>query len=147
MSESEQPSESFASFENVTREIWPWPNFSPAELACKGSGRLVIAPAFMDRLQRLRDAFGEPLRVSSGYRSPAYNARVSSTGADGPHTSGRAVDIAIAGADAFWLLGLALEHGFTGIGVRQSGPWDGRFLHLDDLEEAPGRPRPRLWSY
>jgi len=37
---------------------------------------------------------------------------------------------------------LALELGFTGIGVQQKGT--GRFPHLDTLEEPP---RPNVWSY
>ena len=124
---------------------WPYHYFTETELACKGTGECKMDPAFMLRLERLRMVFGKPLIVTSGYRSPAYNAKVSGTGQDGPHTTGRAVDVSIRGADALKLIDLALECGFTGIGVKQSG--DGRFLHLDDLPAAPGRPRPTIWSY
>lgn len=133
---------------SVQAADWPWPNFSPRELACRGSGAILVVPPFMERLQHLRSAWRGPLRVTSGYRSPAHNAAVSSTGRDGPHTTGRAVDIAIAGADALDLLVLARTHGFTGIGVAQRGPHGSRFIHLDDLEshETAG-PRPWMWSY
>jgi zinc D-Ala-D-Ala carboxypeptidase len=40
---------------------------------------------------------------------------------------------------------LALEQGFTGIGVSQKGAI--RFIHVDDLPDAPGQPRPTIWSY
>jgi hypothetical protein len=125
---------------------WRWPNFTPAEFACRGSGKLLIVPAFMDRLQRLRNTFAKPMPITSGYRSPEHNRAVSSTGYNGPHTTGRAVDIRIAGEAADKLFDLAKPHGFTGRGIRQHGDWSGRFLHLDDLT-APEHPRPRIWSY
>jgi hypothetical protein len=34
---------------------WRWPNFSPAEIACRGTGKLLINEAALDRLQALRD--------------------------------------------------------------------------------------------
>ena len=100
--------------------------------------------AFLVRLEQLRRAFGKPMRLSSAYRCPNYNARISKTGRDGPHTTGRAVDVLISGEDAYRLVQLALEHGFTGIGIAQRGPHERRFIHLDDLE---GPTRPWVWSY
>jgi len=44
-------------------------------------------------------------------------------------------------AQAHRLLVLACAAGFTGIGVAQKG--NGRFIHLDDLQEG----RPAVWSY
>lgn len=122
-----------------------WPNFSPDEFACKGDGTLSVNPVFMDRLQTLRTFYAKPMIISSGYRSPEYNASVSSTGLTGPHTTARAADIAVRGADALHLITLALEVGFIGIGVNQRG--NSRFIHLDDLPDAPGQPRPWIWSY
>jgi hypothetical protein len=61
-------------------EAWRWPNFTPQEFACRGSGRLLIVPAYMDKLQRLRTMYGRPLVVTSGYRPPEHNRVVSSTG-------------------------------------------------------------------
>lgn len=121
-----------------------WPNFSPEEFRCKGSGRMEMNVDFLDRLQALRTAFGKPMIITSGYRSPEHNKAVSSTGSDGPHTTGRAVDVAVSGADAVKLVGLAIQMGFTGIGVKQKGPHAGRFIHLDDLTAGP---RPGMWSY
>lgn len=138
---------SFANWRDVPAEFWVWPHFTPAEFRCRESGRLVVAPGFMDRLEALRAIFDRPIRVNSGYRAPAYNARISKSGLEGPHTTGRAGDFAVAGIEAWDLEGLARDAGFTGIGVMQRGDWAGRYLHLDDLETAPGRPRPRLWSY
>ena len=100
--------------------------------------------AFMDRLEALRMEFGRPINVSSGYRSPEYNAKVSTTGLTGPHTTGRAVDILISGEDAIALIAMAIRLGFTGFGVSQHGPHRGRFVHLHDLAAPGGR---KLWSY
>jgi uncharacterized protein YcbK (DUF882 family) len=101
----------------------------------------------MDRLVGLREEWGHPIHLSSAFRCPTYNQQMSRTGRQGPHTTGRAVDILIYGAEALALLDLALAHGYTGIGIKQTGPQTQRYLHLDDLEDAPGQPRPWLWSY
>lgn len=122
------------------------PFFHPAEFECQCKcGRSEMVPAFVADLEALRTAYGKPLIVSSGYRCPAHNARVSSTGLDGPHTTGRAVDFAIRGADAYQLMSLAIRMGFTGVGVNQKG--GGRFLHLDKLPGGASQPRPMVWSY
>lgn len=122
-------------------------NFPESELRCHcGCGRADMKQATLDRLQRLRDRFG-PMTINSGYRCPDYNAKVSHTGSTGPHTTGQAVDVKVAGNKALQLITLAIECGFTGIGVSQKGPHDGRFVHLDDLPNGPGQPRPWLWSY
>ncbi|WP_354504833.1 D-Ala-D-Ala carboxypeptidase family metallohydrolase [Limibacillus sp. MBR-115] len=132
---------------------WRWPHFSPRELAERSSkweeGRspLRIDENFLDHLEALRMAFGRPLIVTSGYRSPEHNKRVSSTGNSGPHTTGRAVDVHIYGSAAFDLLDASLAHGFTGIGLQQKGPVSSRFIHLDDLPGNDTRKRPWIWSY
>lgn len=131
-----------------------WPNFHPIELAEKsdgwqqGSTPILIMPSFLDRLQKLREVFGKPLVIASGYRSPHYNNAVSKTGYTGPHTTGRAVDLKIHGKDAYAVLSVALSLGFTGIGIKQTGPYAGRFIHLDDLQEDETKSsRPWVWGY
>ena len=121
-------------------------HFSKGEFACKCGCNLVeMDKAFVLRLDQLRDRLGTPLMVSSGYRCPEYNDKISSTGLDGPHTTGHAADLRVMGHDAYRVLTRASELGFTGIGVAQKG--QGRFLHLDDLPPHQGRPRPWVWSY
>ena len=118
-------------------------NFSDAELACRcGCGGLPPED-FQEELQRLRESYGSPMRLSSAYRCPDYHDRVSSTGREGPHTKG-AVDVLIWGDPAHELLMLALAYGWTGIGVSQKGTKESRFLHLDRLS---GETRPWVWSY
>lgn len=121
-----------------------WTYFKYADFVCKHCGQNHTDPAFIDRLDELRRRVGFPLPVNSGYRCPVHNAAVSSTGLDGPHTL-TAVDLSVDRGRAYIVLREALTMGFKGIGVKQHG--GGRFIHLDDLPEAPGQPRPTVWSY
>ena len=98
----------------------------------------------MDDLESLRLAYGKPLKVNRGYSCPARNAKVSTTGESGPHTTGRAVDLAVSGGWVNVLLAEATKLKFTGIGLKQHGPHEGRFLHLDTIHEGP---RPNTWTY
>jgi len=134
-------------YKAVLPEDWKWPNFKPEEFRCRESDTIIVVSEFMSRLQDLRYFLGFPLVLTSGYRSPKYNARISSTGEDGPHTTGRAVDINIWGGRAFRLISHAAEFGFTGIGSMQKGSWSKRFVHLDDLETIGDRVRPNTWTY
>ena len=116
-----------------------------------GSGNN-MKKSFVQKMENLRGADGYPIRVTSGYRGPDYNDKVSLTGKAGPHTTGRAADCAIdLPSDCFRLFKCALELGFTGFGVKCDADLDDHgnsrnFLHLDDLDE-PEFPRPMIWSY
>lgn len=121
-------------------------HFSREELACKHCGQMHIPLASIERLQALRDKVGHVLRVTSGYRCPEHNNVVSSTGRKGPHTKA-AFDIAIYGEDAYRLVRAAIDVGFTGIGVKQTGPVEQRFIHVDDLVGDADIVRPYIWSY
>ena len=61
---------------DVPERVWRWPNFSPAEIACRGTGKLLVDEPALDRLQALRDRLGKPLIVCSAYRSPKHNRAV-----------------------------------------------------------------------
>lgn len=126
-------------------ELWRWgPYFTVKEFSCTATGECLMNPDFMDLLVGIRKEYNAPMIVSSGYRSPSYNAQVSTTGETGPHTTGRAVDILVDRGNAYKLLTIALQRGVTGVGINQRG--EGRFLHLDNLT-GPTYPRPTIWSY
>lgn len=129
------------------KTAWPYANFTEKEMACKCCGKAYMDPAFMKSLQLLRDAVGFPLAVSSGYRCHEHNAKVSSTGKTGPHTTGKAADLLVSGDRAYRVMREAMQLGFTGVGVSQKGPHGGRFVHVDTIENGPGCPRPTCWSY
>ena len=38
-----------------------WPTFSPAEIACRGTGKLLANEAALDRLRALQDRLSTPL--------------------------------------------------------------------------------------
>ena len=119
--------------------------FSHPELVCRcGCQREEMAPGFMLQLELLREQLGFPLYVASAFRCPEHNVQVSTTGANGPHTTGRAIDIRVYGGQAHQLVRAATERGFTGIGVRQRGDYATRFIHLDTLVHPK---RPWVWSY
>ena len=132
----------FPNIQSVPAGVWGWPNFTPEEFACKVTGRLRVHIGFMNRLQSLRNRFNRPMVITSGFRDP-------SRGAGSAHAEGRAADVGISGEAAFTLARMALDHGFTGIGVGQrlGTPHARRFIHLDDVESSPTRPRPLIWSY
>lgn len=137
-----------ASAADLSPGAWKWPHVDPAhEWADHVSGALAYEADFLDRFERLRVAFGHALPINSGYRTPAHNEAISTTGDNGPHTTGRACDVQVYGTPAFDLIRLALLLGFTGIGVQQKGDPGSRYLHLDDLTAADGFPRPMVWSY
>ena len=119
--------------------------FKPQEFACHcgtcGSTGLEMDLRFIKRLDQLRHEYGAPMKVTSGYRCPAHNNSVSSTGFNGPHTTGHAADIGISGEQAYNLVRLS---NFGGLGINQRGPYEKRFIHLDDLD---GDTRPRIWTY
>lgn len=118
-------------------------HFKDAELKCPCCNENRVTEDFLDLLEKLRGKIGIPLYITSGYRCPMHNDFVSHTGLSGPHTTGKAVDIAISYESAFLLVDYATELGFTGIGVNQRGLIDERFIHLDKLTAN----RPRIWSY
>lgn len=119
--------------------------FRRYEFDCKHCGQNRMDDQFLIELDELRHRYGKPLVITSGYRCPDHNAAVSSTGRTGPHTTGRAADIGVDRKNALAVLRIAMEMGFTGIGVQQKG--GARFIHLDNLPDAAGQPRPTIWSY
>lgn len=65
-------------------------------------------------LQKVRDALGSPIQVTSGVRCPVYNDWLSGSSAESRHMAGRAFDINAQGACSYEaLLELGLEAGFS----------------------------------
>ncbi len=123
-----------------TIDNWSFENFTPDEFACQHTGLHGMDEEFMRKLQHLRSVYGKPMTVTSGYRHPSHPIEAKKA-TPGEHTTGRAADIAVSGADALRLVQLATSMGFTRIGVQQKG--EGRFIHLGDSPDfVPG-----MWSY
>ena len=105
---------------------WRWKNFSPAEIACRGTGQIKLHPEALDRLQALRNRLGKPLIVRSAYRSPEHNLAVGGAKAS-KHMDGTAFDIGMANHDPTAFEEAAREVGFLGFGYY---PRSG-FMHVD----------------
>ena len=121
-------------------------NFSNKELSCSHCNENHFDQATLDALQGLREAIGKPLKISSAYRCPVHNQKVSSTGVLGPHVTGKAIDILCSGSFAHEVLSYAMIRSsvWKGIGISQKGEHSSRFIHLDTIEADN---RPWIWSY
>jgi zinc D-Ala-D-Ala carboxypeptidase len=120
------PIRTFRHFREVPKNLWRWKNFSPAEIACRGTGQLKLHPEALDKLQALRDRLGKPLILRSAYRSPEHNRAVSGAKAS-KHMDGTAFDIAMSNHDPVVFEAAAREVGFLGFGYY---PRSG-FMHVD----------------
>ena len=120
----------------------PWTYFTEEELSCHcldcDFGPEKMDDQFMTNLVALRAECNFPFPFTSAIRCPQHNMNESSTGPNGPHTTGRAVDIAVNRGRARILMANADAIRFPGLGVQQKGVK--RFIHLDGLDI-------RTWSY
>ena len=66
----------YSDWKMVPANTWRWPSFSPREIACKGTGSVLINEDALDKLQALRNRLGKPLVLTSAYRSPEHNRAV-----------------------------------------------------------------------
>lgn len=112
-----------------------YPNFKKDEFRCSETGENEMQPRFLEMLQMLREEYGKPMKITSGYRSPNHSIEKRKA-KPGTHAHGIAADIYCTGPDKFRLVKLAINAGFTGIGVASN------FIHLDCSRE-----RCAIWGY
>lgn len=119
-------------------------HFSREEFACSFTNNCAMDSEMVEKLEALREEFGQPMRLSSAYRDPKLHPR-ERTKPNGPgyHGKGMAVDVLIHGPDAIRLLKLAIKHGFNGIGINQRNDFSQRFIHLDTRSPE----KSAIWSY
>ena len=120
------PTLTYPHWRDVPANAWRWPNFSAAEIACRGTGAIKINTEAMDKLQTLRDRLGKPLIICSAYRSPEHNRAVGGAPAS-KHMLGTAFDIAMSDHDPVAFAEAARAVGFLGFGTY---PRSG-FMHID----------------
>ena len=112
-------------------------NFRVKEFACKdGSDPVFICPELVVLLQNIRNHFGKPVSIHSGYRTAEYNKKVDGA-VYSQHQYGTAADISIKGvtpkeiADYANLLmpytgGVGVYKTFCHVDVRsKKSRWDG----------------------
>ncbi len=133
---------------NGAGRLSSWPYFSDNEMMCQcGCRKCEMDEGFMRRLVVLREAWGRPIIVNSGYRCLHHDLWVRkerSQAAGGMHSRGLAGDLGIQ-YDIWEFVGLAFRYGFQGIGVRAHGPTEKRFIHLDLGTDS--MVRPAFWTY
>ena len=102
--------------------------FQPHETKCKCTDKTCTKDIRDDLrllLNIIRDEFGEPLIINSGYRCPDYN-ELKGGAKDSQHPKGQAADIHIKN---LWMqqriFDLAVQHGATAVGLYNT------FIHID----------------
>ncbi len=107
-------------------------NFYVSEFACHGSGCcgiVKIDESLVSYVQKIRDHFGKPVTINSGYRCSTHNANIG--GANGSrHTKGQAADIAVKDVAPTEVAKYAESIGILGIGLYETAK-DGYFVHID----------------
>jgi len=92
-----------------------YPHFTKAEMSCKHTGLCLMTHKLMRLLEDIRDVYGKPMIISSGYRDLSHpDERTKAK--PGEHTMGMAADIRVHSEDALKLLDIAL-----GLSVKRIG--------------------------
>ena len=97
-----------------------------------------MAPAFLERLDRIREAAGIPLVLNCAYRSREWDLAKGRSG-NSAHTRGLAVDIrCLSDATRWRIIRAAIACGITRIGIGST------FIHLD---ADPSLSQEVVWHY
>lgn len=107
-------------------------NFNSTEFDCHGRGccsKTLINETLVKHLQKIRDHFGKPIRITSGYRCPTHNKNIGS-GTGSQHAKGNAADIVVEGIVPREVAKYAESIGVKGIGLYETSA-DGHFVHID----------------
>lgn len=114
------------------------PHFRKSELACKCCGKLKFPEEMVEFIERVRNAFGKRMIVTSGYRCAKHNMSVGGKSGSA-HVQGLAVDFAVMnGQERYAMLRAAIQSGAKGIGIAEG------FMHMDIMTR---REHQTLWVY
>ena len=93
------------------------PCFQVKEFACRASDIILIDDELVVLLQCIREHFGNPVHITSGYRTASHNAKVGGSKSS-QHLLGRAADIQVQDTDPLAVAAYAesLMPGWGGIG-------------------------------
>lgn len=107
-------------------------NFNSSEFDCHGSGccsSTLVDDKLVTYLQQIREHFGKPVNISSGYRCTTHNKNVGGA-TNSRHAKGQAADIYITGISPAEIAKYAESIGILGIGLYETNS-DGFFVHID----------------
>lgn len=102
-------------------------NFKSTEFDCHGSGccsSTLVDENLVKHLQKIRNHFGKPVHINSGFRCKTHNANVGGASKSN-HMDGEAADIRIDGVTPLEIAQYAEHIGMLGIGVYSWG------VHVD----------------
>lgn len=106
--------------------------FNITEFHCKGANcgckKTLHDPALSAYLQKIREHFGKPVYITSGYRCKTHNAAVGGV-ANSRHTKGEAADFYVSGVEPAEIAKFAESIGILGIGLYDN------FVHIDTREK------------
>lgn len=100
---------------------------------CKVKGSIDLE--LVKKLQKVRIKYGQPIRITSGFRCEEHNKRVGGS-PNSRHLFGEAADVTGEDLDTLYKL---LEEEFLAIG---DGRLNGKFIHVDLRSD-----RRRRWTY
>lgn len=110
--------------------------FRLEEFNCTHTNKNEMDPAFLEKLDALREECGFPFTITSGYRDESHPNEARKK-IPGTHNQGIAADIAISnGTERINIVHQALKMGFGGIGVAKT------FVHVDTRTTTPV-----MWTY
>lgn len=110
-------------------------NFNSSEFDCHGSGccsSTLVDDKLVTYLQQIREHFGKPVNISSGYRCATHNKNIGGA-TNSRHSKGQAADIYINGVAPAEIAKYAESMGILGIGLYETNS-DGFFVHVDTRE-------------
>ena len=110
-------------------------NFNSSEFDCHGSGccsSTLVDDKLVTYLQQIREHFGKPVNISSGYRCATHNKNIGGA-TKSRHSKGQAADIYISGVTPAEIAKYAESIGILGIGLYETSI-DGFFVHVDTRE-------------
>lgn len=130
------PREEYSLFNQSTHQISE--HFKVKEFAQKDfrCDKVIVDTELIDVLEDIRAHFNKPVIVTSGYRTPEYNAKIGGV-KNSQHTKGTAADIKVSEVPARWIqkylkdkypdkYGIGSYSTFTHIDIRsQKARWRG----------------------
>lgn len=102
-------------------------NFNSREFDCKCGkycSETLIDEKLVEYLQKIRDHFGKPITITSGYRCATHNKNVGGASTS-YHSRGQATDIVVSGVKPLEVAQYAESIGIKGIGLYDT------FTHID----------------
>ncbi len=111
-------------------------HFNSNEFDCHGTGccnTTLINEKLVSYLEKIREHFGMPITITSGYRCVVHNKNIGGT-TGSRHSKGDAADIVVKGATPRTVAQYAESIGILGIGLYETSA-DGFFTHIDTRDK------------